>query len=127
MNQASRKSQPAEALQGLSESERKALAQASGNNEGSRAPDDLMARAYAKTGIDPLQASAMRDPNRMMAKIQGPIIALGGFLLAAVGLWRIWNAWSNSAISIGGIAMFIIGLLGFVGGLAGTMMIGDEE
>ncbi len=86
-----------------------------------------MSRAYAKTGIDPLQAAAMRDPNNIMAKVQGPILAVGGFLLAAVGVWRIWYAWSNSYLSVGGIVMLSLGLIGLVGGLAGMIFVTDAD
>ncbi len=123
---APQKPQSPDPLAGLSESERQALARAAGNNESSRDPNELMSKAYAKTGIDPLQADAMRNPNHVMAKIQGPILAAGGLLFVAIGVWRILNAWSYSAISIGGIAMLIIGLVGLVGGLAGTIYVANK-
>ena len=86
-----------------------------------------MSQAYARTGIDPLQADAMRDPNRMTAKVQGPIVAIGGLLLTLIGAWRIWNAWTYSSISIGGIAMLVVGLTALAGGLAGAFGAGDDD
>lgn len=128
MNPAPKKSKPTDPFAGLSDSERAALERAgAGDSRPRRDPGELMARAYEKTGIDPLQAAELRDPNRIMAKAQGPVIAIGGFLLAAVGLWRIVNAWSNSYFSIAGVAMLVIGLIGLAGGLAGSIYTSDEE
>lgn len=44
-----------------------------------------MLRAIEKSGMDPLQAQQARDPNRLLAKAQGPVIALGGLLLIGIG------------------------------------------
>jgi hypothetical protein len=122
MSQVPRKSEPTDPFAGFSESERAALERAgAGDSRAPRDPGELMARAYAKSGIDPLQAAELRDPNRIIAKVQGPLFAIGGLLLAGVGLWRVWNAWSNSYISIGGIIMVVIGMIGLVGGLAGSI------
>ncbi len=115
-------------LDGLTESERQALAQAQGGNiESAQGADELMARAYAKSGIDPLRAAELRNPAAIMAKTQGPFIAMGGLLLAAVGAWRVWNAWSHSRISIGGISMLVIGIGAIIGGLAGAIVSSDDD
>jgi hypothetical protein len=118
-----------DAFAGLSESEMAALSNArSGSVRETRDPNDLMAKAYEKSGISPLEAAAMRDPNNAMAKVQGPIIVIGGCLLALVGAWRIWNAWNASALSIGGVIMLVIGIAAIAGGIGGTMYYnGDDE
>lgn len=109
-------------MEGLSESERQALNRAGrGQDSSSRRSDDLMLRAIEKSGMDPLQAHQARDPNRLLAQAQGPVIALGGLLLIGIGGWRVWNAWSYSAISLGGIVMLFFGVVTFIGGIVNAL------
>jgi hypothetical protein len=115
-------------LAGFSEAEKKALQAArDAKTPTHRDPDDLMARAYAKSGIDPLKAAQMRDSKSIVGKVQGPFIAFGGVALALVGCWRVWNAWNYSRLSIGGIAMIGFGIAAIIGGIAGTLRIDDIE
>jgi len=114
-------------MDGLTESEREALEKARLNSQGPTGPDDLMDRVYEKSGLDPLQVHDRRDPNRMMARAMGPLLALGGILLAVIGGWRLWYAWSHSYFSVGGLAMLVVGLLIFLGGLFGTISFGEDE
>ena len=109
-------------MEELSESERQALNRAGrGQDLNSRRSDDLMLRAIEKSGMDPLQAQQARDPNRLLAKAQGPVIALGGLLLIGIGGWRVWNAWGYSTISPGGIAMLFFGVVVFIGGIVNAL------
>jgi hypothetical protein len=114
-------------MDGLTESEREALEKARLNFQGPTGPDDLMERVYEKSGLDPLQVHESRDPNRIMARAAGPLIALGGILLAVVGGWRLWYVWKHSAFSVGGLAMLVIGLLVFLGGAFGTISFHEDD
>lgn len=128
MNQRPQKKLPPVLLKGLTESERRALERASGGDDlGANSADDLMDRAYIKSGLDPVEAAAMRDPRYRMAKAQGPFFVATGSILGSLGLWRFLNAWSNSAISIGGISMFVIGAITLYLGLTGTVLYSDED
>lgn len=74
-------------MDGLTESEREALEKARLNSQGPTGPDELMERVYEKSGLDPLQVHDRQDPNRIMARAMGPLIALGWN--TACSCWRV--------------------------------------